>query len=134
MYASLDEETAGREVTARKARLGGRAQISAYPRFTYLIAVEIDRCTDFRSVKPSSPLSPALAAALDEFDLQVSQQLGQHLMTKGVQGAIVPSLVGPNANVVAFLDAEPPPRVQITNRDAILKAIEGWGRRSRKFN
>jgi RES domain-containing protein len=28
VYASLDEETATREVTARKARLGGEAQIS----------------------------------------------------------------------------------------------------------
>ena len=28
VYASLDEETATREVTARKARLGGKAQIA----------------------------------------------------------------------------------------------------------
>jgi RES domain-containing protein len=36
VYGSLDEETAAREVTARKARLGGRAIISLkdYPRPT----------------------------------------------------------------------------------------------------
>jgi len=95
-----------------------------YVRFTYLIAVEIDRCTDFRSVKPSSPLSPALAAPLDEFDLQVFQQLGRPLMIKGVQGAIVPSAVGPNANVVALLDAEPPPRARLPIEAGFSRRLE----------
>ena len=67
VFASLDEETATREVAARKERLGGRTQISikAYPRCTYIIAVELDTCIDFRSVEASSDLGRALAAALD---------------------------------------------------------------------
>jgi RES domain-containing protein len=42
VYASLDEETATREVTARKARLVGKAQIALkdYPRLTYAPVIE----------------------------------------------------------------------------------------------
>jgi RES domain-containing protein len=138
VFASLDEVTATREVTARKDRLGGRAQISikSYPRFTYVIAVEIDKCVDFRSVDPSSDLGRALAAALDPSDLQVSQEMGQYLMTTGVQGAIVPSVVPPvaaaGANVIVFLDADPPPKIEIANRKDILQAIEDLARRAKK--
>jgi RES domain-containing protein len=51
LYGSLDEETAAREVTARKARLGGRAIISLkdYPRLTYVVAIHAKRCVDFRN-------------------------------------------------------------------------------------
>jgi RES domain-containing protein len=134
VYASLDEATATAEVTARKARLGGRAQISIhdYPRLTYIIAVEIDTCVDFRSVDTSSDLGRALKAALDPADLQVSQQIGQYLMSKGVQGSIFPSAVAPGANVVAFLDANPAPIVAIANREDVDKAIEDLARRMKK--
>jgi RES domain-containing protein len=121
-------------VTARKARLGGRSQISikTYPRITYVIAVEIDKCVDFRSVDPSSDLGRALAAALDPSDLYVSQEVGQYLLTKGVQGAIVPSVVAPGANVIVFLDADPAPKIEIANRKEILQTIEDMARRIRK--
>ncbi len=134
VFASLDEETATREVTARKGRLGGRAQISikSYPRFTYVIAVEIDKCVDFRSADPSSDLGRALAAALDLSDLRVSQEVGEYLMTKGVQGAIVPSVVGPGASVIVFLDVDPAPKIEVSNRDDVLKAIQDLARRITK--
>jgi RES domain-containing protein len=40
VYGSLDDETATREVTAQKARLGGAGIISLkdYPRVTYVIS------------------------------------------------------------------------------------------------
>ncbi len=134
VFASLDEVTATCEVTARKARLGGRAQISikSYPRFTYVIAVEIDRCVDFRSVNPSSDLGRALAAALDPSDLQVSQEIARYLINKGTQGAVVPSVVAPGANVIVFLDANPAPKIEIANRKEILQAIEDLARRIQK--
>ena len=67
VYASLDEETATREVTARKARLGGRAQISLkdYPRLTYVISVEATRCLDLRKAGDDAVLKETLKAALD---------------------------------------------------------------------
>lgn len=52
VYAALDEETATREVSARKARLGSGAQISLkdYPRLTYVVSVAARACVDFRRV------------------------------------------------------------------------------------
>jgi RES domain-containing protein len=138
VFASLDEVTATREVTARKARLGGRAQISLkdYPRFTYLISVEIEKCVDFRSVEPSSDMGRALAAALDPSDLRISQEMGRYLMSKGVQGALVPSVAAPvapqGANVIVFLDADPAPKIEIANREEILNAIADLARRMKK--
>jgi len=134
VFASLDEVTATSEVTARKARLAGRAQISikSYPRITYDIAVEIKKCVDFRSVDGASDLGRALAAALDPSDLQVSQELGQYLLKKGVQAAIVPSVVSQGVNVIVFLDADPAPRIEIANRKEILQAIEDLARRIKK--
>ena len=43
VYASLEEETALREVTSRKSALGGRSQIGVgeYPRMTYCSVSEI---------------------------------------------------------------------------------------------
>jgi RES domain-containing protein len=138
VFASLDEVTATREVTARKARLGGRAQIPLkdYPRFTYLISVEIEKCVDFRSVEPSSDMGPALAAALDPSDLHISQEVGRYLISKGVQGALVPSVAAPVAprvaNIIVFLDADPAPKIEIANREDIPSAIADLARRMKK--
>jgi len=71
-------------------------------------------------------------AALDLSDLRVSQEVGQYLMSKSGQGAIVPSVVGPGANVIVFLDVDPAPKIEISNREDVLKAIEDLARRMRK--
>jgi hypothetical protein len=138
VFASLDEVTATREVTARKARLGGRAQISLkdYPRFTYFISVKTEKCVDFRPVEPSSDMGRALAAALDPSDLHISQEVGRYLISKGVQGALVPSVAAPvaprGANIIVFLDADPAPKIEIANREDILNAIADLARRVKK--
>ena len=48
VYASLEEETALREVTTRKRALGGRSQINVgeYPRMTYVLSVATRRNLD----------------------------------------------------------------------------------------
>ena len=131
VHASLDEETATREVTARKTRLGGKAQIPlhGYPRMTYVLRIKIEQCVDFRPVDRSTVLGHALTAALDPIDLDDSQAVGQYLVGKGVQAVLVPSVVGPGANIVVFLDANPRPKVEVSNRDDILKAIQNLARR-----
>ncbi len=53
-------------------------------------------------------------------------------MSKSGQGAIVPSVVGPGANVIVFLDVDPAPKIEISNREDVLKAIEDLARRMRK--
>jgi hypothetical protein len=52
---------------------------------------------DFRSIDPDSELGRALAAALDPSGLRFSQEVGEYLMTKGVQGAVFPSVAGQGA-------------------------------------
>jgi RES domain-containing protein len=132
VHASLDEETGTREVSARKARLGGRAQIRLkdYPRLTYVISVTGEKCVDFRPVDRSTVLGQTLAAALDLSDLTDSQVVGQYLVGKGVQAAVVPSIVGPGANIVVFIDARPRPKIEIRNREEILEAIQRLARRT----
>lgn len=84
VYASLDEETATREVTARKARLGGKAQIALkdYPRLTYVISIEVDKCVDFRNIGNNAVLKDILTAATDADDLGPSQEIGAYLVKK----------------------------------------------------
>jgi hypothetical protein len=57
VYASLEEETALREVTSRKIALGSRKQISVgeYPRMTYVLSVATQRNLDL-AVTPSDAL------------------------------------------------------------------------------
>ena len=58
VYASLEEETALREVTTRKNALGGRSQISVgeYPRMTYILSVATNRNLDLAATLPSELL------------------------------------------------------------------------------
>jgi hypothetical protein len=55
VYASLEEETALREVTSRKSALGGRSQINVgeYPRMTYVLSVATHRNLDLAATLQS---------------------------------------------------------------------------------
>ena len=59
VYASLEEETALREVTIRKSALGGRGQIGVgeYPRMTYVLSVATNRNPprSMGSIPPAGP-------------------------------------------------------------------------------
>lgn len=131
VYASLDEETATKEVTARKTRLGGIAQIALkdYPRLMYVVSIEAKRCSDLRKIGADAVLEGALTAALDPDDLAASQEIGDYLAEKGIDAVIFPSVVCDGANVVVFRDADPPPKVEIKNRDEILDAIRTMAKR-----
>jgi len=126
VYASLHEDTATREVTARKARLGGKAQIALkdYPRLTYVIAIEAQKCVDLRNIRNNATLRDILAAASDRDDLGPSQEVGAYLAGKGIEAVIFPSVAGDGANVVAFLNGDTPAKVAIENRDEILEALQ----------
>jgi RES domain-containing protein len=134
VYASLDEETAMREVTARKTRLGGKAQIllKDYPRLTYVIAIEAKKCVDFRNIGSNAVLKDVLAAASDPDDLGPSQEVGAYLLEKGVDAVIFPSVAGAGANIAAFLDSDPPAKVAIGNRKEILESLKKLASRSPK--
>jgi RES domain-containing protein len=126
VYASLDVDTATREVTARKTRLGGLAQIALkdYPRVMYVIAIKAKKCVDFRDIGGNLVLKDVLSAAGDPADLGPSQEVGSYLVEKGIDAVIFPAVTGRGANIAAFLDADPPAKVAIENRDEILKALK----------
>ena len=134
VYASLDEETATREVTARKARLGGKAQIALkdYPRLTYAIAIRAKKCLDFRNIGSNAVLKDVLAAASDLDDLGPSQEVGAYLLDKGIEAIIFPSVAGAGANIAAFLDGDSPAKVAIGNRKEILEALKNLANRKPK--
>jgi len=134
VYASLDEETAAREVTARKTRLSGQAQIALndYPRLTYVISIEAKKCVDFRNIGNDAVLRDVLAAASDPNDLGSSQEVGAYLVEKGIDAVIFPSVAGVGANIAAFLDAVPPAKVAIGNRKEILEALKKLANRKPK--
>lgn len=134
VYASLEEETATREVTARKARLGGKAQISLkdYPRLMYIVSVEVKRCVDLRNGGNDAVLKQVLTAVLDPVDLSASQEVGDYLAGKGSDAAIFPSVVCDGANIVVFRDAASGPKISIENRDEILMAIQAMANRTSK--
>lgn len=131
VYASLGEETATREVTARKTRLGGKAQIALkdYPRLTYVISIEAQRCVDFRNIGNDATLRDVLSAASDPDDLGPSQEVGAYLAEKGFDAVIFPSVTGAGANIAAFLDTDPPAKVAIANREDILEALKNLAKR-----
>lgn len=134
VYASLDEETATREVTARKARLGGKGQIALkdYPRLTYVISIEVNKCVDFRNIGNDAVLKDVLTATTDADHLGPSQEVGAFLVEKGIQAVIFPSVAGGGANVAAFLDTDPPAKAVIENRMEILEALQNLADRKLK--
>jgi hypothetical protein len=48
---------------------------------------------------------------------------------KRIDAVIFPSLSGSGANIAAFLDADPPAKVAIQNRDGILAAMKKFAGR-----
>ena len=70
-----------------------------------------------------------LAAASDPDDLGPSQEFGTYLVEKRIDAVIFPSLAGSGANIAAFLDADPPAKVAIQNRDGILAAMKKFAGR-----
>jgi RES domain-containing protein len=130
VYASLDDETATREVTARKARLGVAGIISPkdYPRVTYVISIKAKKCLDFRNTGTDPILKNVLAAASDLDDLGASQEMGAYLAGNGIDAIIFPSVTGHGANIVVFIDADSSPKVTIDNRKEILEKLKRLGR------
>ena len=76
VYASLEEETALREVTSRKTALGGRSLISVgeYPRMTYVLSVATTRNLDLAATLPSE-LANVVRLCLRGPGYSVSQEL-----------------------------------------------------------
>ena len=104
VYASLEEETAMREVTTRKTALSGRNQIDVgeYPRMTYVLSVTTHRNLDLASTLPSE-LASIVGLCLGGRGYSASQELAGIWIAKGVESVVFPSATGVGRNVAVYL-------------------------------
>jgi RES domain-containing protein len=106
VYLSATDSGASKEVTARKARLGGAAQITIakYPRVVYAVSVKLERVLDLTTVPVSAVLKALRKKCLSANELMPSMELAAHLQKSGVQGLVFPSVVpGADDNLIVYL-------------------------------
>lgn len=130
VYASFDEDTATREVTARKKLLGGRAQIDVgeYPRLTYVVSVKTQRSIDLAGDLPSE-LAAVVRRCLRSRQYSPSQELAAVWIGDGIASVVFPSATGAGRNVVVYLANTRAGSVTIRNRDEVLAALRPTKRR-----
>jgi RES domain-containing protein len=105
VYLSATDSGASKEVTARKARLGGAAQIRAdkYPRVVYAVAVNLKRTLDLSALGSSQTANAIRTACLAKTDLATSMELARELEARSIQGLLFPSVVGGDDNLIIYL-------------------------------
>lgn len=104
VYLSATDSGASKEVTARKARLGGVGQISTdkYPRVVYAVAVVLKKTLNLSALGSSQAAEAVRKACLDKDDLAASMALARELISAGIEGLIFPSVVGGDDNLVVY--------------------------------
>jgi RES domain-containing protein len=124
VYASLEEETATREVTVRKSALGGRRQIKIgeYPRMTYVLSVATNRNLDLAGTLPSE-LASVVAHCIRESGRSASQQLAGIWIAEGIESVVFPSTTGLGRNIAVYLANAGLGSVVVRNRDEVLAAL-----------
>jgi RES domain-containing protein len=100
VYASVDEETALREVTARKNALGGQGQVAVgeYPRMTYVLSVATHRNLGLAGAL-TSELAKTVQICLRGPGHSASQELAAIWIAAGIDSVIFPSATGTGGNV-----------------------------------
>jgi RES domain-containing protein len=124
VYASLEEETAVREVTTRKNALGGRSQIAVgeYPRMTYVLSVATNRSLDL-SAKLPSELANVVRLCLRGRRHSASQELAAIWISEGIDSVVFPSATGAGRNVAVYLANAAVGSVVVRNRDEVLAVL-----------
>ena len=124
VYASLDEETAQREVTTRKRALGGRSQIGVgeYPRMTYVLSVATNRNLDLAAALPAE-LANLVRICMRGPGYSVSQELAAIWISEGIDSVVFPSATGVGRNVAVYLANGCAGSVVVRNRAEVLAAL-----------
>jgi RES domain len=86
VYLAGSDETASREVLARKKRLGDTSQITLakYPRVVFAVSVTLQKVLTWLRRPRSKALMKVRESCLSLDDLARSQELGQLLLAAGV--------------------------------------------------
>jgi RES domain-containing protein len=124
VYASVEEQTAVREVTTRKSALGGRNQINVgeYPRMTYVLSVATQRNLDLAATLPLE-LANIVTRCLRAPQHSASQELAALWIVEGIESVVFPSATGAGRNVVIYLANAGTGSVVVRNRDKVLAAL-----------
>jgi len=124
VYASLEEETALREVTTHKRALGDREGISVgdYPRMTYILSVKTQRNLDLAATLPSE-FTNAVRLCLHGPGYSASQELAAIWIGEGIDSLVFPSATGIGRNLAIYLSNTGPGSVIVRNRDEVLAAL-----------
>ena len=124
VFASLDEQTAFREVTTRKSALGGRNQINVgeYPRMMYVISVATHRNLDLAATLPLE-LAETVARCLGTPQHSASQELAAVWIARGIESVVFPAATGVGRNIVVYLANADAGSVVVRNRDKVLAAL-----------
>jgi RES domain-containing protein len=123
VYLSITDSGASKEVTARKARLGGASQItlSKYPRVVYAVAVKLKRVLDLTAVPTLPALKSLRKKCLAPNDLGASMELAEQLQKAGIQGLVFPSVVaGGDDNLVVYLANCRPGSLKLENEAELI--------------
>jgi RES domain-containing protein len=124
VYLSISDTGASKETTARKARLGGAAQIRTvkYPRIVFVVAVALDRVLRLDELRSSEPGKAIANACLNRDDLAPSMEAATLLVKAGVQGLVFPSVVeGGDDNLVVYIANCLPVSLEIHNKREFLE-------------
>jgi len=125
VYASFDEQTALREVTARRSLLHGRCPVEFgdSPRMIYVLRITTRRNLDL-SVPLGRGLQKVLAHALGPLDHTASQTLAGIWIDAGIESTVFPSATASGRNVVVYLSNSAVDSVIVHNRSAVLAALQ----------
>jgi RES domain-containing protein len=104
IYLSATDSGASKEVTARKVRLGGAAQISTdkYPRVVYAVAVDLKKVLNLSALGSTVAGLSLRKDSLAKNDLNASMDLARELQAAGIEGLTFPSVVGGDDNLVIY--------------------------------
>lgn len=124
VYGSADEETAMREVAARKSALGGRRQIEIgeYPRMTYILSIATTRNLDLTAALNASLMS-VIEKCLMPNSHEASQQIASLWIGARIESVIFPSATGFGKNVVVYPGNASPGSVVVLNREEVLSVL-----------
>jgi len=122
VYGAAEEQAGVAEAAYRRNRLAGGSVIVELPRITYVINVKLGVAVDLTA---SDPDVEAILSACLRPDHSESQDVGEFLRERGVQGIVFPSGVPgvKGTNIVVFRDVAPAPTVVLVNRDRILEEL-----------
>jgi RES domain len=124
VYLAESDAVATNEVTGRKKRLGGAALIGVdkYPRLVFAVRFELQRVLNLAQ----RSLPPDIRAIRDKClgeDLHPSQQFGDILISRSIDGLRFQSHAGPGVNLVVYKKNCDPDALKIENEAALRATI-----------